>query len=507
MQKTVNPWLIAPLVALAAFMEVLDISIANVSLQHIAGSLGAGPEETTWILTSYLVTNAIALPIAGWLSDYFGRTRFFIGSIIGFTLASLACGMAPGLEMLIIFRAVQGLAGGALQPVSQAILADSFPLEKRGMAFAMYGIAVVAAPAIGPTLGGWITDEFSWRWIFLINVPVGIVLIMLVKRFLPDEPANHDGSKVDYFGFALIAIGLGCLQWMLDTGQREDWFESPQIVALAVIVVVALLTYIVRSFDQKNPIVDLTLYRYPNFAMANVIMFMMGFVLFGSTALLPLLMQTLMGYSAFDAGLVLSPGGFAIMFMMPIVGRLVGAVDSRILLMLGLSVSSLALWNLGDLTLSVSRDQLALARVWQTLGLAFLFIPTTSSAYVGLPTSANNQAAAMLSFMRNLGGGVGIALLMTFLDRVATVNRGHLVANTSPVSEVWSQHYMQLQQITGDATRALMMANQQVAEQARFIAFMDSFKMLAILFALLIPLVWKLKPLPRSGVGAPQGAH
>tara|TARA_R100001440_G_scaffold64237_5_gene84740 strand:+ start:16093 stop:17643 length:1551 start_codon:yes stop_codon:yes gene_type:complete len=493
-KRAINPWLIAPMVALAAFMEVLDISIANVSLQHIAGSLGAGPEESTWVLTAYLVTNAIALPIAGWLSEYFGRTRFFIACIAGFTLASLACGLAPNLEVLILFRAIQGLAGGALQPVSQAILADAFPPAKRAMAFAMYGIAVVAAPAIGPTLGGWITDQFSWHWIFLINVPVGIVLITLIRTYVPDEKPNHDGGKVDYLGFGLIAVGIGSLQWMLDRGQNEDWWDSLEIQLLTIVVVVALLTYIVRSFDQKNPVVDLRLFRYRNYAISNLLMFILGFVLLGSTALLPLFMQTLMGYTALDAGLVISPGGFAIMAMMPIVGKLAGRVDLRYLITFGLLCAGSALWYMGSFTLQVDQYTMAMVRAWQTLGIAFLFIPITSMAYVGLPPSANNQAASMLAFMRNLGGGVGISVLVTLISRLGAHHRVPLVGNTQPGDPEWEQRVSGMSQMLGSQDQALALLNRTVEGQAQLLAYIDSFHFMGLLFIAMIPLVLFLKP-------------
>ncbi|WP_203140609.1 DHA2 family efflux MFS transporter permease subunit [Marinobacter mangrovi] len=506
-RKAINPWLIAPMVALAAFMEVLDISIANVSLSNIAGSLGAGPEESTWVLTSYLVTNAIALPIAGWLSEYFGRTRFFIACIIGFSAASLACGLAPSLGMLIFFRAIQGLAGGALQPVSQAILADAFPPAQRAMAFAMYGIAVVAAPAIGPTLGGWITDQFSWHWIFLINVPVGALLIVLIRMYLPDEKPNHDGSPIDYVGFGLIAVGIGSLQWLLDRGQNEDWWDSLEIQVLTGVVIVALLTYIVRSFDQDNPIVNLRLYRYRNYAISNLLMFVLGFILLGSTALLPLFMESLLGYTALDAGLVISPGGFAIMAMMPVVGKLAGKVDLRLMISFGLLCAGSSLWFMGGFTLQVDSTTLALMRVWQTLGIAFLFIPINTMAYIGLPASANNQAASMLAFMRNLGGGVGISVLVTLISRLGAHHRVPLVANTSPGDPEWEQHLSQLQGVTGSHEQALALLNQTVQGQAQMLAYIDAFHFMGALFVLMIPLVLLLKPGQADPDAEPAPAH
>lgn len=503
-KRAINPWLIAPMVALAAFMEVLDMSIANVSLQNIAGSLAAGPDEATWVLTSYLVTNAIALPIAGWMSDYFGRTRFFIVCVAGFSLASLACGLAPSLGALIAFRAIQGLAGGALQPVSQAILADAFPPDKRPMAFAMYGIAVVAAPAIGPTLGGWITDSFTWHWIFLINVPVGLVLMYLILTFVPDEPANHDGSPVDYFGFFLIAVGLGSLQWVLDRGQTDDWWSSTEIRVLTGVVVVALLTYIVRSFDQKNPIVDLRLFRNKNYAVSNLLMFILGFVLLGSTAMLPLFMQSLLHYTALDAGLVISPGGFAVMALMPVVGQLTGRVDLRLMISLGLVLGGTALWHMGSFNLEVDQWTLGAVRAWQTSGIAFLFIPISALAYVGLPMSANNQASAMLAFMRNLGGGVGISLLVTLLTRLSAHHQVPLAAHTSPGDPQWQAYLMHLEQLLGQKMPALALAAERLHSQAQLLAYLDGFHIMGAMFFLMIPVVWLLKP---GDAEAAVGAH
>lgn len=503
-RPAINPWLIAPLVALAAFMEVLDIAIANVSLRHIAGSLAAGPEEATWVLTAYLVTNAIALPISGWLSEHFGRVRFYLACIIGFTLASMACGLATSLPALIAFRALQGLAGGALQPVSQAILADTFSVKQRPMAFAFYGIAVVSAPAIGPTLGGWITDQFSWHWIFLINVPIGIVLVLLIRRFMPPEAPTGPRGRIDYFGFGLIAIGLGSLQWVLDRGQNADWFDSRLIVTLTILVVVCLVTYAVRSLDIKRPIVDLSLYRHRNYAVANGLMFVLGFVLIGSTAMMPLFMQTFLNYTATDAGLVLSPGGLVIMLMMPVVGLLSSRIDNRLLITFGLIATATALWHMGNFNLLVDQSQLALARAWQGVGLAFLFIPITSVAYYGLPANMNNQAAAMLSFMRNMGGGVGIALLITMLARMGTQNRQIMAAHTAPYDSEWQASQALLQQLMGDSERALAMGAIRLQQQADLMAYLDGFRLLALMFVLLIPLVWLLKP----GHGAaPEGAH
>ncbi|HEV2332528.1 MAG TPA: DHA2 family efflux MFS transporter permease subunit, partial [Gammaproteobacteria bacterium] len=373
-----SPWLIAPVVALAAFMEVLDISIANVALNHIAGSMAASQDESTWVLTSYLVTNAVVLPISGWMSEYFGRKRFFMACIMGFTLSSLLCGTAPSLALLVVFRAVQGFTGGGLQPVSQAILADSFPPEKRGMAFAFYGLAVVFAPAIGPTLGGWITDNASWRWVFLINIPVGVLLLFLVSIFVHDTPdaeaarrqRHSQGITVDYLGFSLLALGLGCLQVVLDKGERDDWLSSNFILLLSLASAAGLVLFVLRELKAKEPIVDFRLLKNRNFAVANLLMFILGFVLRASTQLIPEFVQTSLGYTATDAGLVLSPGGLALVFFMPVMGKLASKVDSRWLVMFGLTVSGGALLYMTNFDLQVDYGTIALSRLVQALGLA-----------------------------------------------------------------------------------------------------------------------------------------
>src|SRR5260221_5286641 len=323
-RSPVNPWIIAVAVTLATFMEVLDTSIANVALPHIAGSLSAGTDESTWVLTSYLVSNAIVLPLSGWLSSIVGRKRFYMSCVALFTISSFLCGFAPNLPMLIIFLILQGAAGGGLQPSEQTILADTFPPAKRGMAFAVYGVAVVMAPGIGPTLGGWITDNFSWRWIFFVNIPVGILSLLLTSRLIQDPPylkrKKLSETKIDYIGLGLVTLGLGTLQIVLDKGQREDWFESHFIVILSVIAAASLLFLIYWEWTREDPVIDLHLFTNRTFAAANVLMFMLGFALLGSTVLLPLFMQTLLGYTAHHSGLALLPGGFSRMLLMRLVG-------------------------------------------------------------------------------------------------------------------------------------------------------------------------------------------
>ncbi|AWN14885.1 DHA2 family efflux MFS transporter permease subunit [Salinisphaera sp. LB1] len=497
-------WLIAAVVGLAAFMEVLDISIANVSLPHIAGSLSASQDEATWVLTAYLVSNAIVLPISGWFSQVLGRKRFFIGSIVCFSIASLACGMAPSLTWLVVFRIIQGAAGGGLQPVSQAVLADSFPPRERGMAFSIYGVAVVFAPAIGPTLGGWITDNVSWHWIFLLNVPVGIVLTILAWALVHDSAAYEkarkakmaDGFSIDYIGFALLIVGLGCLQIMLDKGQDNDWFSSTFIVAMAVASGLSLMALLLWEPFQRHPIMDLSLFRYKNFSIANIMMFMLGFVLFGSTLLIPQFVQQVLGYTATLAGLVISPGGFVIVVMMPIVGMLSGRVDARWMVGIGLTLVSISMFHMTGFDLDSSFSQLVLARCLQTLGLAFIFIPVTSIAYVGVPADKTDQVSAMVNLTRNIGGSVGISLVTTWLARRGQYHHEVLASSVKPYDHQTQALLHQLTQHFMAAGAAMSEARHQaqatiahlVAQQARLMSYIDDYWILGVVIACLVPL-------------------
>ncbi|MBI1777810.1 MAG: DHA2 family efflux MFS transporter permease subunit [Proteobacteria bacterium] len=519
--KAPTPWIIAPVVALAAFMEVLDISIANVALKHIAGSMSASQDESTWILTSYLVTNAIVLPVSGWLSSVLGRKRFYMACIAGFGASSLLCGLAPSLAMLIAFRALQGLTGGGLQPSSQAILADNFPPHQRGMAFAFYGIAVVFAPAIGPTLGGWITDNFSWRWVFLVNVPVSIILFFLIEAMISDPPhliasraekLKH-GFKVDYLGFGLLALGLGFLQVVLDRGQEDDWFSSNFVLFSAIVAASALIFLIVWELAQSDPIIDLALFKNANFAMSNVLMFLLGFILLGSTAMIPLYVQSMLGYTATDAGMVISPGGFAIMLLMPIIGRLVSKVDSRTLIVIGLAISAAALASMSRYNLDVDFWTIAIARMVQAAGLAFLFIPISTVAYAGVPVERYNNASALVNLSRNLGGSVGIAVLTTLLARRSQYHQNVLVEHVGAYSRNYADMAEALQaRMLGDggtAAEAMMKAQAVIAmrveQQATLLSYLDNFLVLAAIFALLIPFVFFMRrpPAPEK----PASAH
>jgi DHA2 family multidrug resistance protein len=514
-------WLVAPTVGLAAFMEVLDISIANVALQHIAGSLSASSDESTWVLTSYLVTNAIVLPISGWLASTIGRKRYFLGCIIGFSITSLICGLAPTLPLLIIARGLQGITGGGLQPNAQAILADAFPPQKRGLAFAAYGIAVVFAPAIGPTLGGWLTDNFSWRWVFLLNVPVGLLLSVLAMNVLTDPPEYverrkmrlKEGIRLDYIGFALLAIGMCALQVVLDKGQEDDWFSSRFITSLAIVAVVGLVAFVVWELRRDDPIVDLGILANRNFAVGNLLMFMLGFILLGSTVLLPLFVQTQLGYTATDAGLVISPGGFALMLLMPVVGALVTRVDARLLIAAGLVTTGLALLWMTRFDAEIDYGTVAWARAYQSLGLAFLFIPINTVAYLGLPAEKNNAASAIINMMRNIGGSVGISFATTLIARREQYHQSVLIEHVTPYSDAYRTTIQNLQQTylsgTASAADALHHAQAQLyatlQQQAATLSYIDSFWVFGIIFLALVPLVFLMRK-PGTGT-APRGAH
>jgi MFS transporter, DHA2 family, multidrug resistance protein len=421
-KSEINPWIIGIAVSLAAFMEVLDGSIANVALPYIAGNLGASNDESTWVLTSYLVSNAVVLPISGFLVGWLGRKRFFLTCIIFFTVCSFMCGLAPSLGLLLFFRVLQGAFGGGLQPMTQAILADTFPPEKRGLAFALYGIVVVCGPAIGPTLGGWITDNYSWRWIFYINVPVGILAVFLVSHLLQDPPYLSNAKKrlarFDYIGFALLAIGVGALQVALDKGQEDDWFGSRFITTLIVIATVGLISMVIWEWFQKEPVVDVHLFKRFNFASCNVMLFAFGFVLFSSTVLLPQFLQTLMGYTAEKAGMVLSVAAILLVFITPVVGRLAGLFQARRLLAFGWITLAMGMYlTCKRIDLLISFRAGAMLRVWQFLPVGFIFVPLTMAAYVGLPESKSNAAAGLINFVRNIGQSVGTSAVTTLLAR------------------------------------------------------------------------------------------
>jgi DHA2 family multidrug resistance protein len=431
-----NPWIIAVAVSLAAFMEVLDTSIANVALPHIAGNLGASNDESTWVLTSYLVSNAIVLPISGWLVGWLGRKRFFLICIVFFTVSSFLCGIAANLGLLLLFRVLQGAFGGGLQPMAQAILGDTFPPEKRGLAFALYGVTAICAPAVGPTLGGWITDNYSWRWVFYINVPVGALALLLVYQLVEDPPylasVKKRVSRFDFIGFSLLTLGVGALQIALDKGQEDDWFGSHFITTLVVLAAVSLVSLILWEWFHKAPIVDVRLFKNFNFATSSLMFLMLGMALFSSTVLMPQLLQTLMGYTAQKAGMVLSAGALVVLVVLPMVGRLTTRIQARYLVAFGWITLAASMYiSSKQVDLLMSFRSATLLRVWQYIPVAFLFVPLTLAGYVGLGEEKTNAAAGLMNFMRNMGQSVGTSAVTTLLARRSQYHQSVLAEYTT----------------------------------------------------------------------------
>ncbi|HKS76161.1 MAG TPA: DHA2 family efflux MFS transporter permease subunit [Terriglobales bacterium] len=502
----INPWLIAMVVALAAFMEVLDTSIANVALPYMAGNLGASNDESTWILTSYLVSNAIVLPISGWFASVLGRKRFFMLCLAIFTISSLLCGIAPSLGAIILFRILQGAGGGGLQPVAQSILADTFPPQQRGLAFALYGITTIIAPTVGPTLGGWITDNYSWRWIFFINLPVGILTLFLVLRLVEDPPwlkrLTGAAVRIDYIGVALLALGVGALQVMLDKGQEDDWFGSHFILTLAVLAGVGLVSLVIWEWFQKQPIVDVRLFKNANFLGANAMMFILGIMLFSSLVMMPLFLQTLLGYTAESAGLVLSGGALVLLFLMPVAGILVTKFQARYIIGFGWLMLSLGMfYTTQNLDLDISFGAASFLRVLQVFGLGFLFVPINLVAYVGMPADKSNSVSGLINFMRNIGSSIGTSMVTTLIARRAQVHQLYLSANTSPGHPTFIQAVEGLtSQLTAAGLEATHAAEQAYARvyqaligQATTLAYVDTFRVLCIGAGIMFLLSFALK--------------
>jgi DHA2 family multidrug resistance protein len=508
-----NPWLIAVTVSLAAFMEVLDTAIANVALPHIAGNLGASNDQSTWVLTSYLVANAIVLPITGWLVSLFGRKRFFMACMGIFTVSSLFCGIAPSLGFLLLFRVLQGAGGGGLQPMAQAILADTFPPEKRGLAFSIYGITAVCAPAIGPTLGGWITDNASWRWIFLINLPVGLLTLALVLRLIQDPPhlvrRKRSEIKLDYVGFSLLALGVGALQIMLDKGQEDDWFGSHFILILAITAVVCLTALIFYEWFHKDPIVDVRLFKNANFATANMMMFMVGAVSFATTVLMPQYLQTLMGYTAQSAGMVLSVSAVLLLVELPLVGRLIGKFQLRYLIAFGWITLAIGMYiSTQQIDLLISFRSATLLRIGQYLPMGFIFVPATTAAYIGIQEDKSNAVAGLVNFTRNIGSSVGTSIVTTMIVRRSQLHQARLVTNTSMGNTKFRDAINGLAQQLAHAGLSLPDAQRQalariyssVQAQAAALAYIDTFWVLGIAAIVMFFLSFVLKRNdPRAG--------
>jgi DHA2 family multidrug resistance protein len=505
-QPKYNPWLIAIVVALGAFMEVLDTSIANVALPYMAGNLGASNDQSTWVLTSYLVSNAIVLPISGWLAGLLGRKSFFMICLTIFTISSLLCGFAPSLGYLLFFRVLQGAGGGGLQPMAQAILADTFPPHQRGLAFALYGITAIMAPTIGPTLGGWITFNYSWRWIFFINIPVGVMTLFLVRQFVEDPPylkrLRSAGVKLDYIGIALLAVGVGALQILLDKGQEDDWFGSHFITVLTIVAAVCLIALVIWEWHQEAPIIDVKMFKSFNFASANLMMFTLGIILFSSLVLMPQFLQTLLGYTSQLAGLALSAGGLVLLLEMPIIGQLTTKLQARYLIGFGWLALSIAMfYSTKRIDLQISFSAAVLLRISQVIGLGFLFVPITLAAYVGIAPEKNNAVAGIVNFMRNIGSSVGTSLVTTTIARRSQFHQARLVEHARLDNPVFQNSVTGLSQRLAQSglgahearIQAFARIYRSLQGQAASLAYIDTFMVLAIGAAIMFCLTLFLK--------------
>lgn len=506
-----NPYLIAFVVSIATFMEVLDTTIANVALRYIAGSLAVGLDESTYIVTSYLVANAIVLSISGWLSTVIGRKRFYMMCVATFAVASLLCGLAWSLPSLVLFRILQGLGGGGMATSEQAILADTFPPHKRGQAFAIYGIAVVVAPVVGPTLGGWISDTYSWHWVFLINVPMGLLSLFLVGT-LVNEPSGaeqerakllENGLRVDYVGFILVAIGLGSLEFVLDEGQRNDWFGSNLILSFALAAAFCLIALVLWELMRDDPMVDIRLLGQRQFGACFLLMLGTGAIVIATTQILPQFVQTELGYTAMLAGLVLSPGGVVTMIMMPIVGRLIGLVQPKYLLMAGASIAAVSMWHFTGLTGDVNYGYAALSRVYLAFGLPLLFLPVTTASYDGVPPDKTNQASALINVARNLGGSIGVAMVQTIWQQRQQFHQSRLIEHVVPSDIGYQQtidamtRFFQAQGSNASeaASQAIAWVGQTLQHQIDLLAYIDAFWSLAMVGAVMIPVALILRPI------------
>jgi DHA2 family multidrug resistance protein len=493
----VNKWAVAMTVMLPTFIEIMDTSVVNVSLPHIQGSLSAGLDEVSWVLTSYLVSNAIIIPITGWLSGLFGRRRYLMLSLVLFTGSSVVCGLAPSLGILVAARILQGLGGGGLQPLSQAILLESFPPEEHGMAMAVFGMGVVLAPIMGPVFGGWLTDTWSWRWVFYLNLPTGILAVVLVWLFIHDPPYIHRRRlKIDSWGLLFLTVGVSCLQIVLDKGQREDWFSSDFIVTFSLVAAAALALFVWVELRTEHPVVDLRAFRDRSFSAGTLIAFCGFFCLFGSFILLPLFLQNLMGYTALWAGLVLGPGGIAAFLSMPVAGFLMKQkVAPRTLLAIGLTFSAAALWRMSGFNLSVDFKTAAWPRLVQGFGIGLFFVPLSAASFVSIPREKTGNASGIFNLMRNLGASFGVAFATTMLARHTQLQQNALIGHISPYHPAFQLYYENIQkwlytQVPQLATpsAALDAVYREVLRQAAMLAFNDTFRMLCLATALLVPL-------------------
>jgi DHA2 family multidrug resistance protein len=517
----INPWIVAMTVTLATFMEVLDSSICNVALPHIAGGLGATQDEATWVLTSYLVANAIILPAGAYMTTFIGRKKFYMICVALFGISSAMCGFAPSLPILVFCRILQGVGGGGLAPSEQAILADTFPPAKRGQAFAMYGLAVVCAPAIGPTLGGYITDNFDWRWIFFLNVPICILSLFLTSRIVEDPPwvskqvkeSQKGGIKLDFLGFGLLGLTFGSLEFVLDKGQEDDWFSSPVISFFVVAMIVAFILMIWWELRQlrvgHRPILNLTLFKRRNFAISFALMFVLGFSLYATTVLIPQFVQTLLGYTAELAGMVLSPAGVMMMCMMPVVGFLSGKVDPRKLMFYGFGMLTLSLITMHTMDLTISYPRLVFLRCFQASGLAFLFIPINTIAYIGVKQSESNDVSGLTNLARNIGGSCGTAFFATMLTRRAAAHESNMVRSLTAGNQAFVNQVAKLKPLFGGhrgggnplggpgSHTAMAYIYSQLHRQSGMLAYLDIIQYLAVFCACMLPLLFFIPKPPK----------
>ncbi len=500
-----NPWLVAVVVSIATFMVVLDTAIANVSLRYIAGSLGASIDESTWVVTTYLIANAVVLPVSGWLSNVVGRKRFYMICVALFTISSLLCGLAPSLNALIFFRILQGLGGGGMPTSEQAILADTFPPERRAQAFALYGIAVIVAPTVGPTLGGWITDNYSWHWIFFINVPIGIASLALVQWLLVEPEVLEEerrerlsgGLRIDWIGFVLIAVTFGALEMVLDRGQEDDWFQSNLIISFTLMSASAFIFFIFWELTEDDPIVDIRLLCQRQFGMAFLVMLTVGAILFGSNQITPQLLQTGFPYTAELSGLAVMPGGVAMLLLMPIAGMVTGLMQPKYWIAIGMSAVALSMWYSTNIVPDASFGFFAFIRILQVIGLPFLFIPINTIAYDGLAPNKTSEGSALINVARNLGGSIGVSLANTELLRRSQFHQSRLVENTNPTSPVFQSTVKQMTQYfaqqgappTEAQAHAYGYIGQVISGQASLMAYIDVFYTWAIFAAVLVPIV------------------
>ncbi|HYV10722.1 MAG TPA: DHA2 family efflux MFS transporter permease subunit [Pyrinomonadaceae bacterium] len=503
-----SPWLIAASVMLATFMEVLDTSVANVALPHIAGNLSATAEESTWVLTSYLISNAIILPATNWLGHFVGRKRFLIVCIGIFTLSSALCGAATSLGMLLVARILQGAGGGALQPIAQAVLLESFPADKRGSAMAVYGMGIVVAPIIGPTLGGWITDNYSWRWIFYINIPVGLLAMLMARTFIEDPPyiRSQRPGRIDYVGFGLMAVGLATLQLVLDKGQEDDWFSSPFIVRSLLIAIVALVAFVIWELRTKDPIVNLRVLANRNFATGTALIATVGIALYGTTALLPLFLQTLLGYPALQSGLAVSPRGIGAIVSMVLVGRLIGKIDGRYLIVFGFGILAASTYLLGNIDLEITVRNIAWPQVFSGFALGFVFVPLTVIATGTLSNEQIGNATGIYNLMRNVGGSFGIAMVTTMLARGAQAHQAAMVSHLTPYDPVFRERLSEMvsnfaahSNVVTATQQAYGAMYQTLVRQATLLAYIDNFRLLAFLCLICMPAGFLFKKVRARG--------